>query len=112
MTCYSLTLSLSHTLTYVQKNLTQENYSLKMKVERLGSSVSNLQQELDGTLAQLDQVNATHAKRLAEVHSKTISDLAAINEDLKVDIGKLNVSCWRCCVVYLLVGRDGRVSIV
>ena len=54
--------------------------------------MSNLQQELDGTLAQLDQVNATHAKRLAEVHSKTISNLAAINEDLKAEIGKLNVS--------------------
>ena len=37
---------------------------------------------------QLEQEKATHARRLAEVHSQIIADLAANNEDLKAEIGK------------------------
>jgi len=77
------------------QQLEQENYSLKMKVECLESSVSGLQQELDGVVAQLEQEKTIQAKRLAEVHSKTLSDLTATNKDLKAEIGKLQVGFFR-----------------
>ena len=62
-----------------------------MKVECLESSVSSLQQELDGVVAQLEQEKTIQAKRLAEVHSKTLSDLSSTNKDLMSEIGKLQV---------------------
>lgn len=67
---------------------------LKMKLECLESSAAGLQQEVDCVLAQLEQEKAFREKRVAEVHSKGISDLTSLNEDLKAKIGKLNVSFW------------------
>lgn len=63
-----------------------------MKLECQGSSLAVLQQELDSALTQLDQEKATHEKRMVEIHSEKMSDLTALNEDLKMEIEKLNVS--------------------
>ena len=71
--------------------LEQENYSLKMKLERQQTSARSLHQELEETISQFEQEQAMHQKRLSEVHGKKISELMLCNDDLKAEIGRLNV---------------------
>ena len=81
-----------HAISPLQE-LEQENYSLKMKLERQQVSSNSLQQELEATQTQLEKEQAMREKRMGEVHSKKILELTLLNEDSKAEIGKLSV-CW------------------
>ena len=54
-------------------------------------SISSLQQELESMFSQKEQELATQEKRLDELHTKKTSQLTLYIDDLKSDIGKLNV---------------------
>ncbi len=65
-----------------------------MKIERQETSINSIQRDLEAAHSQLEEEHkerATCEKRLKEVHSKKTSELNAYNEDLRVEIEKLNV---------------------
>ena len=68
-----------------------------MKLELQEFSLATLQGELEEARTLQEQEEA-RGKRLAQVHSKAISEVTATNEDLKATVGKLTVSYLRLCM--------------
>ena len=72
--------------------LEQDKYSLLLKLDCQGATLSSLQQELESLRPQLEQEAALKLQRLEEVHCKKLHQLSKHNDELKAEVDKIDVS--------------------
>ncbi len=87
-------------------------YSLQQKLDREQSNCHSVQQEMETLRNQMEEEHKWKAQRVEEVCAKRVHDATSLNEDLKMEVQKLEVqvsvivhrqSYMDCVYVYVCV---------